>query len=144
MSGRSAPDRDNRPMIRGLALAYAVGGAPLAWLTQINVVYPLTATPCFPGPDRNLAFPPHAQWAFILAIAAYLILLAVAVSAGILAFRLYKSVSAESSSSGDHFEGSGVGRIRFLVFCGILLGVGFSGAILLNAFSLIVVPPCAI
>jgi len=74
----------------------------------------------------------------------YLILLALAVSAAILAWRLYKRFSAGRETSADHFEGSGIGRMRFLAFCGILLGVGFSGAILLNAFSLIVVPPCAI
>lgn len=144
MNGRSIPDRDGRPTIGGLALAYAVGGAPMAWLGQINVVYPLLATPCFPGPDRNLIFPPNAQWAFILALAVYLVLLSLAVAAALLAWRIYKRLSAGGDSSGDHFEGSGVGRIRFLAFCGILLGVGFSGAILLNAFSLIVVPPCAI
>lgn len=144
MSGRDLRQPAQRSLLKGLELAFAVAGAPLAWLTQINVVYPLTATPCFPGPDRNLAFPQHAQWAFVLAIAAYLVLLALAFSAAILAWRLYKRFSGGRETSADHFEGSGIGRIRFLAFCGILLGVSFTGFILLNAFSLIVVPPCAI
>jgi len=144
VNGPPISDKHNRPLIRGPLLGYAVCGAPLAWLMQINVIYPLVATPCFPGPDRNLSFPQHAQWAFILAIAAYLVLLGLAVAATLLAWRIYKLSSAGGASSGDHFEGAGLGRIRFLAFCGILLGVGFSGAILLNAFSLIVVPPCAI
>jgi len=143
MSGHNTR-RPSHSRLKGLELAFAVAGAPLAWLTQINVVYPLTATPCFPGPDRKLAFPADAQWAFVLAVAAYVVLLALAVSAGILAWRLHKRFSAGRETSADHFEGSGIGRMRFLAFCGILLGVGFSGAILLNAFSLIVVPPCAI
>ena len=143
MSGHNTP-QPGHSRLKGLELAFAVACAPVAWLTQINVVYPLTATPCFPGPDRKLAFPADAQWAFVLAVAAYVVLLALAVSAGILAWRLYKRFSAGRETSADHFEGSGIGRMRFLAFCGILLGVGFSGAILLNAFSLIVVPPCAI
>jgi len=72
------------------------------------------------------------------------VLLALSLSAAILAWRLYKRFSAGRQSPEDHFEGSGMGPQRFLAFWGILLGVGFSGAILLNAFSLIVVPPCAI
>lgn len=34
--------------------------------------------------------------------------------------------------------------MRFLAFCGILLGTGFSGFILLNGLALVMVPPCAI
>ena len=144
MSGRDTPQPGDHSLLKALELAFAVVGAPLAWLTQINIVYPLIATPCFPGPDRKLAFPADAEWAFVIAVAAYVVLLLLAISAAILAWRFYKGFSAGRQTSGDHFEGSGMGRRRFLAFCGILLGVGFSGAILLNAYSLVVVPPCAI
>lgn len=136
MSGRS--------LVGALEFAYAVAGGPLAWLAQINIVYPLVATPCFPGPSRNLEFPASAQWAFVLAVAVYLLLLALAVGSALLAWRFYNRFAAPRTSSGDHFEGSRAGRSRFLAFCGILLGTGFSGVILLNGFALVMVPPCAI
>jgi hypothetical protein len=127
-----------------LKLAYAVAGGPFAWLAQINLLYPLVATPCFPGAARNLAYPSSAQWAFVLAIAAYFLLLAVAIGSALVARALYRRFAAPDGWTGDHFEGSGAGRSRFLAFCGILLGTGFSAMILLNGPALVMVPPCAI
>lgn len=144
MSGRERPQQVQHSFLKGLELAVALAGAPLAWLAQITLVYPLFARPCFPGAERNLAFPKHSHWAFLLAIAGYVALLAIAVSAAFLAWRLYRRFSAGCGASGHHFEGSGIGRMRFIAFFAILLGVGFSAVILLNAFSLIVVPPCAL
>lgn len=136
MSGRS--------VVGTLQAAYAVAGGPLAWLAQINIVYPLLATPCFPGPSRNLAFPAGAHWAFVLAVVVYFVLLAAAVLSGLVAFRLFNRLAASGHSTGNHFEGGGTGRMRFLAFSGILLGGGFSGVILLNGLALVMVPPCAI
>lgn len=144
MTGRDVVEHAKRPRRETIELAYAVCGGPLAWLAQVNVTYPLVAAPCFPGPDRNLSFPYGSHWAFILAIAVYLVLLALAVTAALLAIRLYKRFSAGSARSGHRFEGSGAGRLRFMAFCGILLGIGFSGMILLNGPALVMVPPCAI
>jgi hypothetical protein len=135
MTGRSIGE--------GLELACAVAGGPVAWLAQVNLTYPLIAIPCFPGAARNLAFPGEARWAFILAIAVYLVLLCLAIASALLARKIYRRIPAAKSSA-DHFEGAGAARIRFLAFCGTLLGTGFSGAILINGLSLLMVPPCAI
>ena len=127
-----------------LELAYAVAGGPVAWLAQMNLDYPLVATPCFPGPQRNLMFPANAQWAFVAAVVIYLALVAAAVGSGIVARQLFRRLRAGNSESSGHFEGAGPGRVLFLAFAGMLLGFGFSIAILINSIALMVVPPCAI
>jgi hypothetical protein len=131
-----------RSVAAGLELAFAVAGGPVAWLAQMNLTYALLATPCFPGPTRNLQFPHGAGWAFILAIAIYLALLGLAFASAWTSRRIYRRIPGGSSS--DHFEGAGPARVRFLAFCGMLLGAGFGLVILVNAFALLMVPPCAI
>lgn len=136
--------RSKRTFFRNLLLAYGVVGGPLAWLSQINVDYPLVATPCFPGPERRLSFPSGADWAFAVAIAVYVGLFLFALGAGLVSRSSWKRLGEGISGSGDHFEDSGSGLTRMLAFWGMLLGFGFSIVILLNAFALLTVPPCAL
>jgi hypothetical protein len=134
-----------RPSLRDrLELGFAVCGGPLAWLAQINLTYPLFATPCFPGPVRNLVYPLQSEWAFVLAVAVYVALLAIAALSALLSLRIYRRFQQAGSSSGDNFEAAGIGRMRFLAFSGMLLGTGFSGLLLVNALPLLLVTPCAL
>ena len=133
-----------RGRVGGFELAFALWGGPLAWFVQLNVNYALVAQPCFPGPNRNLELPGEAQWAFVAAVVVYLLLLAVAVAAGLLSVRLFQRTRDETVGSDTDVEEAGTGRTRFLSYWGMLLGFGFAVVILVNAAGLIMVPPCAI
>ena len=133
-----------RRRVGGRELAFALWGGPLAWFAQLNINYALVATPCFPGPHRNLQLPGNAQWTYVLAIIVYLMLLAVAVCAGLLSARLFRRVGGETAGSDADVEEAGTGRTRFLSYWGMLLGFGFAVVILVNAAALIFIPPCAI
>lgn len=132
-----------RGQVGGMELAFALAGGPLAWFAQLNVNYALTAQPCFPGPHRNVELPGDAHWAFAAAIVVYLLLLAVAVAAGLLSLRLFKRTRNETVGSNADVEEAGTGRTRFLAYWGMLMGFGFAVVILVNAVALIMVPQCA-
>lgn len=144
MNGRILDRKSRRNLVTGLEHVYAVCGGPVSWLAQINLVYPLVATPCFAGPQRNLSFPPDAHWAFIAALVIDLALLVAAAASGLLSGRIFTRSGGADERSREHFERAGVGRLQFLTYWGMLLGFGFSVLILLNAIAFIMVPPCAI
>lgn len=136
------PSPERRKVSRS-ALAFAVLGGPAAWYAQLNINYGLTAAPCFPGPQRNLALPDEAQWAIISAVIVYVLLLVVALAAGLLAVRLFRRTGSETSGSRADVQEAGTGRTRFLTYWGMLMGFGFALVIFVNLAALILVPPCA-
>ena len=133
-----------RARVRGAELAFALWGGPLAWFVQLNINYALVAQPCFPGPQRNVELPGNAHWAFAAAVVVYLLLLAVAIAAGLLSVILFRRMHDETTGSDTDVEEAGAGRTRFLTYWGMLLGFGFAVVILVNAAALLTVPPCAI
>lgn len=118
-----------------LALVFSVAGGPLAWLAEINSNYGLLGQPCYPGPERNVVMPQHAMWVWPLAIAIYVLCLAVALSSALVAVGVYRRARAGDPEGRDS-------RNCFLGFSGMICGFGFSAVIFANLLALIVVPPC--
>ena len=140
----AGPPDSGRKRIAASGLAYAVCGGPIGWLAQINLDYPLLATPCFSGADRNLSVPAGAVGTIVAAAVLYVGILLFAAGSGLTAYFLFKRLTDGRLGSASHFEQAGTGVSRFLAFWGILLGFGFSIVILLNAIAFLMIPPCAL
>lgn len=122
---------------RGLTLFFATAGAGLAWFVQLNTNYGLLSQPCYPGPERKLELPVHAQWVWPVTLILYAACLLVALLSLWTAIRLYRRARAGDPQGRDS-------RDCFLGYSGIIMGVGFSFVIAANLLALILVPPCAL
>lgn len=129
---------------RPVELVAAVAGGPLAWLAQMNLLYPLVGDPCFTASQRQLSYPANGEWSFVVGVLVYLTALLVSLGAAWLSLRLLKRLKGRAARPHQHFEKREIGRLRFSAYCGMLLGVGFSILILLNGLSLMVIHPCAL
>lgn len=118
-------------------LAFALTGGPLAWFVQLNTNYGLLSQPCYPGPDRNVALPGHAQWVWPLTVILYILCLLVALASAFAAWRIYRTARAGDPDGRDS-------RDCFLGYSGLMLGIGFAAIILASLLALLMVPPCAL
>jgi len=120
-------------------LAFALAGAPLAWLVQLGGGFAAMTMACFEGGERTVWPIAGAGTAILLSLAA----LGVALAAAGLAWRLYRRTRTEAE--GDHAQlvEVGAGRTRFLALWGLVLAAGFAAVILANGLALLLVPPCA-
>ena len=136
MSHHPAPHRDR---VARWELALGVAGGPIAWIVQLGVGYAIAASPCYTGPDRNAAG--VASW---WVVALYLLCVALALAAGVVALRVFLRTRREVEHETGSLLDRGHGRTRFVGLWGMLLSFGFAGAILVNAIAIVGVPACAL
>jgi len=138
----AAPDRaghDSRAESwRIVFLLVALGAGPAAWSLQLVAGYALSSYACFPHDVARRASPPPgwaAEPAILLAV--NLVCLAIAVAAV-----AYSARQLAAAGNGATQRDVRQGRTRFLAFCGVMAGLGFAGAILVNTANIVMVPPC--
>jgi hypothetical protein len=135
-----AEQRDTEPRLRRVALLLvALGAGPATWALQLVADYAVSSYACFPHDVAYRQAPPPG-WggeAGIL-LAVNLVCLAVDVAAVFFCARRL----AGSGGNGGAPRDVRRGRTRFLALCGVMAGVGFAGAILVNTANIVMVPTC--
>lgn len=124
------------------ALAFGLAAPPLAWAGQLVTNYAIASHVCFPGgqPLAGLAVEAHPAWLVLLIVE--LLALAIAVSAGGVAYASWRSTRKEAEGETSHMFEKGEGRTRFLALWGLITSVGFVIAIGFSLIGLFVVPLC--
>ena len=128
---RPAPDRRNASLF---SLGFGLAAAPLAWIGQLIVSYPLTSYACFPSPTSRVAplLTETRPILLFLDVAAVVL----AVMGGAIAYRNWRAVREERSGE------IGEGRTRFLAMCGILSSIAFLIATIFTSPAIVLAPLC--
>lgn len=117
-------------------LLAALAAGPGAWAIQLVVDYGLASHACFPGAVPLRQSPPGGwtgEAAVLLAL--NLACLALAAAGAAVSLRALRR-------AGPRPEGAEPRRTRFLAYCGLLSGVGFSLAVLFDTVVVLAVPGC--
>jgi hypothetical protein len=137
-SAHPAPHRERAP---SLALAFGLLSAPIAWVVHLLVNYSIAGQSCFGAAEmEGVALSSHDALSTIFVVD--LGALALAVSAGYVAFELWKKTKNEKSGDTQELVQAGEGRTRFMAMCGILTSTLFGLAIAVDALGSIVGPSC--
>lgn len=141
----AGPDHPSpyRHRVSTAAQLFGVFGGPFAWAIQLSANFALASHSCFPRdmPHAHVAAGSEWAWGAILAINISALLLAL-VATGV-SRQGWSKTRAEDPGSSHHAIEIGEGRARFLALCGMMTGLGFAGAILLNTIALFMVPQCS-
>lgn len=124
-----------------MALAFGLLSAPIAWVMHLLVNYSIAGQSCFGAAEMEeatLSSHDALSTIFIVDLAA----LALAASAGYVAFQLWKKTKDEKAGDTEKLVQAGEGRTRFMAMCGILASTLFGLAIAIDALGSIVGPPC--
>jgi hypothetical protein len=136
----AADQRDTEPRLRRVALLLgAIGAGPAAWALQLVAGYAVSSYACFPHDAARRRAPPpgwEAEPAILLAV--NLVCLALDLAAVAYCVRRLARAGGNGGPTLDVRRG----RTRFLALCGVMAGVGFAGAILVNTANIVMVPTC--
>jgi hypothetical protein len=140
MSGPAhpAPHRERAPY---LALAFGLLSAPIAWVLHLLVNYSIAGQSCIGAAEMDggtLSSRDALSTIFVVDLGA----LALAVSAGYVAYELWKKTKDEKAGDAQKLVQAGEGRTRFMAMCGILTSTLFGLAVAVDALGSIVGPPC--
>lgn len=122
-------------------LGFVIGGAPAAWAIQILINYGWASYVCFP---RNTPSPTplvSGTWWILLVVS--LIALAIAVAAGLLAYRAWRRTRHERSGESGRLLETGEGRTRFMAGSGLFISTGFVVLLIFNLLTIFIVPLCS-
>ena len=137
-SPHPAPHRERAPY---LALAFGLLSAPLAWVLHLIVNYSIAGQSCLGAAEKEVGTL-NSRDALSTIFIVDLGTLALAVSAGYVAFELWKKTKDEKAGGAQRLIRAGEGRTRFMAMCGILTSTLFAVAIAVDALGSIVGPPC--
>lgn len=138
----AAADRqcDTEPRLRRVAwLLAALCAGPATWALQLVAGYAVSSYACFPHDAAGRQTPPpgwSAEPAMLLAL--NLACLALDVAAVIYCFRRLRGRAGNGVDAAD----VRLGRTRFLAVCGVMAGLIFAGATLVNTANIVMVPTC--
>lgn len=137
-SAHPAPHREKAPLS---ALAFGLLSAPIAWALHLLINYSIAGQRCIGAVAREdiLRGPPGTLAMILLVDIASL---ALAVSAGYVAFVFWKKTKDEKVGEARALVHAGEGRTRFMAMCGVLTSTLFGFAIAVDALGSIVGPPC--
>ena len=136
-TGHPAPHRSRVGLA---ALLFGIAAAPLAWNAQVLFSSALSGFACYPH-DAPLAAPLWNGSKPLLVVVS-LSGIAIAISAGLVAWRSWRLTSKERSGSFHHLLDLGEGRTRFMATVGMLTSALFLIALVFGFSVLCLVPPC--
>ena len=140
MSHHPAPHRHR---VTFLELAFGVAGGPLAWFIQFNAGYALASWACFPQ-DHRMSVPLAGYaWTGPAMVGVMVAGVCVALLALWISWRAFVRTREEAPGDHGHLMDVGLGRTRFLMFWGVVLGSGFAVVTALTAIAFVVLPRCA-
>lgn len=121
-------------------LWFGLFGAPAAWSIQLLVNYPLAAHSCYPKgvPLNEPTF--GGLWTALIAV--NLLMMLTTLAAGAAAIVIWRNARDRSSGSHDPVLESGVERVRYMAYAGMLVSGLFLLAVLMSALPLFIVPVC--
>jgi hypothetical protein len=131
--------------VRQGSLWFGLFGAPFFWSLQLIITYALAAHACYPRHAALLTFTsPAVRAAACSVIVAALGGCAAATTISIrncLALRAVRRAPT-GDGDGDGDGGAREGRTRFMAYSGVLLGTLFTGAVVLSAVAVLLLPLC--
>jgi hypothetical protein len=134
-----APHRDKVSMF---LLLLGLMAAPLMWAGHLYLSYAFAAESCFPG-DAPLKYAVEGAAAVRTILAVFdAVALTVAVVAGLIAFRSWRTTRHEAEQADQHAVEVGEGRTRFMAVWGMLSSGLFFGALLFATIASLAVPIC--
>jgi hypothetical protein len=132
--------KDTEPRLRAVAgLLVALAASPAAWALQLVAGYGLSSYACFSRDAAARQSPPPgwaAEPAILLAV--NLVCLGIAAAAAVYCLR---SLGRRTGNGGAARDVRAV-RTRFLAHCGVMAGLIFAGAILVNTANIVMAPTC--
>lgn len=116
-------------------------GGPAAWSIQLLVNYPMAAHFCYPRsiPLNEPTF--GGLWTALITVNVLMLLTTLA--AGAAAIVVWREARDRSSGSHDPVLDSGVERVRYMAYAGMLVSGLFLFAVLMSALPLFIVPVCS-
>lgn len=137
--GHPAPARGN---VRTATLWFALFGAAAAWSVQELVDYSIAAHACYPAmfPLRVPTIGHGGLWGITVAVS--IVMLAVAVAAGIVSIHAYRQTRTENGGRSSWALETGEGRTRFMALSAVLTSSVFTLGILIHLGTILVIPPC--
>ena len=130
----------HRNRVGGLAMWFAILGAPVAWSLQQLINPPIFEHGCFPN-DVPLAEPIWRNGGSVT-LTVELAAIVVCVLAGIVAWRNWQRTRTEKEGSGHHLLEAGDGRSRFMAMVGLLCSGLFLFAVVVSTGLFYLVAPC--
>jgi hypothetical protein len=136
--GHPAPQRRH---VAGSLLLLGLLAAPAAWLAQTVLNYMIASRACYPHDAPLSAASVGALYPMLVVTTLAALLIGIA---GLIASRRAWLAMQEErrDSSGHHAREVAEGRTRFLALSGMMASSLFIAAVLFDAVSLWVVPPC--
>jgi hypothetical protein len=128
-----------RRRTEALRVAFALFGAPAAWMAQVTLSQALAAYACYPREEPLRV--PRWPWFWDAAVLAGLAGLIVAGAALACAFSLWPKLRREKAEKGGGIA-TGERRARYLAALAIMPGLLFTAAILFEGAGLLLVAPC--
>jgi hypothetical protein len=122
------------------ALWFGLFGAPVAWSLQLLASYALVAHGCYP--DAAPMTMPVVPGLRALVLGTGAAALAVALLAGVSAWRSWRATRREHEGEHEALLEAGEGRTRFMALAGILLSAVFVLGIVMNVVPLLLLRPC--
>jgi hypothetical protein len=122
------------------ALWFGLFGAPAVWSLQLLASYALVAHGCYPDAEPMTMPVIPGLTTFVLGTGAAA--LAVALLAGGLAWRSWRTTRHEHQGEHEALLEAGEGRRRFMALAGILLSAVFVLGIVMNAVPVLLLRPC--
>jgi hypothetical protein len=123
------------------SLWFGLFGAPFFWSVQLIITYALAAHACYPRHAALLTFTSRpVRAAACSVIVAALGGCAAAMTISIRNCRALQAGRRAPTGNGD--GGAREGRTRFMAYSGVLLGTLFTGAVVLSAVAILLLPLC--
>ena len=127
--------------VRDGSLWFGLFGAPFFWSVQLIITYALAAHACYPRHAALLTFTSRpVRAAACSVIVAALGGCAAAMTISIRNCRALQAGRRAPTGNGD--GGAHEGRARFMAYSGVLLGTLFTGAVVLSAVAVLLLPLC--
>jgi hypothetical protein len=134
-----APRAGRADSWRVVFLLVALGAGPAAWALQLVAGYALSSYACFPHDIARRSSPPPG-WAAEPAILLAVNLACLAICLAAVAYGARQLAARRGNGAAQRDVRPG--RTRFLALCGVMAGLGFAGAILVNTANIVMVPTC--
>lgn len=124
-------------------LYFALFGAGAAWFLQLIIKYAVNSHSCYPGflPSSSTA-PANLAWLWPVMVTVDVVALAIALTAGILAYRDWKAILSEEGLAPTAPTDALERPARFFALWGMLFAFGFSAAILFDLINVLVLNRC--
>ncbi len=124
-------------------LYFALFGAGAAWFLQLIIKYAVNSHSCYPGslPPSGTA-PANLAWLWPVMVTVDVVALAIALAAGILAYRDWRTVLEEAHLPATAPTDALERPARFFALWGVLFAFSFSTAIVFDLINVLALNRC--